>query len=123
MTLANLFGVLDMWTRQYLQATSSKPAPQDRARLRAYLFQGLERYRMATVVDAIPTLLHMSLFLFFALLVSAADLYKTLDRMSHTVDEFHLIHPHSQPFCFGNRHSQGVQKAQQKVPPGQEQER
>ncbi|KAF8910033.1 hypothetical protein CPB84DRAFT_1764420 [Gymnopilus junonius] len=62
--------LIEQWTRHYLQAINSKPSPQDRARLRTYLFQGLERYRMPAIVDAIPALLHTSLFLFFAGLIA-----------------------------------------------------
>lgn len=62
--------LVDQWTRQYLQATNSKPAPQDRARLNTYLYQGIKKYRMAALVETIPMLLHASLFLFFAGLVA-----------------------------------------------------
>jgi len=62
--------LVDQWTRQYLQATNSKPAPQDRARLNTYLYQGIKKYRMAALVETIPMLLHTSLFLFFAGLVA-----------------------------------------------------
>ncbi|KAF8167459.1 hypothetical protein B0H34DRAFT_792182 [Crassisporium funariophilum] len=62
--------LVEGWTRHYLQACNSKPAPQDRARITAYLFQGIKKYRMATVVETIPMLLHTSLFFFFAGLVA-----------------------------------------------------
>ena len=62
--------LVDQWTRQYLQATNSKPAPQDRARLNTYLYQGIRKYKMAALVETIPMLLHTSLFLFFAGLVA-----------------------------------------------------
>ncbi|KDR85620.1 hypothetical protein GALMADRAFT_132294 [Galerina marginata CBS 339.88] len=62
--------LVEQWTRQYIQATNSKPAPQDRARLSAYLYQGIKTYKMATIVETIPMLLHISLFLFFAGLVA-----------------------------------------------------
>ncbi|KAF5381352.1 hypothetical protein D9615_008340 [Tricholomella constricta] len=57
------------WTRRYLQATESRSIPSERARIREYLYQGLERFGMKAVVDTIPMLLHISLFLFFAGLV------------------------------------------------------
>ncbi|KJA28614.1 hypothetical protein HYPSUDRAFT_34059 [Hypholoma sublateritium FD-334 SS-4] len=62
--------MIEQWTRQYLQASTSRPAPQDRARMNAYLNQGIKRYKMATIVEIIPPLLHISLFLFFAGLVA-----------------------------------------------------
>lgn len=61
---------VEQWTRHYIQACNSKPAPQDRARISIYLFEGIKQYRMAAVVEAIPMLLHISLFLFFAGLVA-----------------------------------------------------
>ena len=62
--------LIEQWTRQYLQASTSRPAPQDQARMNAYLNQGIKKYKMATIVEIIPLLLHISLFLFFAGLVA-----------------------------------------------------
>ncbi|TFK41929.1 hypothetical protein BDQ12DRAFT_719952 [Crucibulum laeve] len=61
--------LVEQWTRSFLHATDKRAGSQDRARINAYLFQGLEKFGMPTVVEAIPTLLHISLFLFFAGLV------------------------------------------------------
>ncbi|THV06065.1 hypothetical protein K435DRAFT_834486 [Dendrothele bispora CBS 962.96] len=61
--------LVQQWTRQYLQSTSSRESPFQRARISAYLFQGLERFRMQEIVTIIPILLHISLLLFFAGLV------------------------------------------------------
>ncbi|KAF9531832.1 hypothetical protein CPB83DRAFT_41952, partial [Crepidotus variabilis] len=62
--------LVEQWTRHYLQAPFNQPAPQDRARISAYLFQGTKKYRMAIIVETIPLLLHISLFLFFAGLIA-----------------------------------------------------
>ncbi|KAF8963928.1 hypothetical protein BDZ97DRAFT_1919458 [Flammula alnicola] len=62
--------LVEQWTRQYLQASTNRPAPQDRARMGAYLYQGIKQYKMAAIVETIPMLLHISLFLFFAGLVA-----------------------------------------------------
>ena len=62
--------LVEQWARKYLQATYVKPAPQQRARLSAYLFEGIEKYKMSAIVETIPMLLHISLFLFFAGLVA-----------------------------------------------------
>lgn len=62
--------LVEQWTRHYIQACNSKPTPQDRARISIYLFQGIKQYRMAAIVEAIPMLLHTSLFLFFVGLVA-----------------------------------------------------
>ncbi|PPQ64237.1 hypothetical protein CVT24_008640 [Panaeolus cyanescens] len=62
--------LVEQWTRQYIHAANGRPAPQDRARLSAYLFSGIKEYKMTTLVETIPLLLHISLFLFFAGLVA-----------------------------------------------------
>ncbi|KAI0064224.1 hypothetical protein BV25DRAFT_295778 [Artomyces pyxidatus] len=61
--------LMQQWARQYLQVTQRQAAPQKRARIRAYLFEGVKRFGMARAVDFIPTLLHASVFLFFAGLI------------------------------------------------------
>ncbi|KAG6830287.1 hypothetical protein H0H87_008585 [Tephrocybe sp. NHM501043] len=57
------------WARRYLQMTESYTLPADRGRIREYLYQGLHRFNLKTVVAFIPMLLHASLFLFFGGLV------------------------------------------------------
>ncbi|KAF8898937.1 hypothetical protein BD779DRAFT_1486317 [Infundibulicybe gibba] len=61
--------LVDQWARTYAQATENQPAPHKRARVRAYLHEGLQRFGIKTVVETIPALLHVSLLLFFAGLV------------------------------------------------------
>ncbi|KAG5639543.1 hypothetical protein H0H81_012214 [Sphagnurus paluster] len=61
--------LVEQWVRNYLQAAESYPTPHERARIFAYLYQGLEKFKMAALVEAIPMLLHISLLLFFAGLV------------------------------------------------------
>ncbi|KAF7967941.1 hypothetical protein HWV62_32477 [Athelia sp. TMB] len=61
--------LVQQWARNYLQAIERRPAPYLQARVRSYLYEGLEKFRMEAVVEGIPTLLHASLFLFFAGLV------------------------------------------------------
>ena len=61
--------LVEQWTRNYLLATESRPTPHERARVFEYLYKGLERFHMTSVVEAIPMLLHISLFLFFIGLV------------------------------------------------------
>ena len=65
-----LFATLvEQWARLYSLAIQRRPAPHQRARIRSYLYEGLLAYGMSTVVKGIPTLLHISLFLFAAGLV------------------------------------------------------
>ena len=57
--------LVQQWSRNYVTATHRRPTLFKRARIRSYLFEGLEKFGMANVVNIIPTLLHISLFLFF----------------------------------------------------------
>ncbi|KAJ7595303.1 hypothetical protein C8J56DRAFT_1159835 [Mycena floridula] len=57
--------LVEQWVRQYLQETQAG-TPIQNARLREYLHQGIVHFRMLEVVETIPFLLHISLFLFFA---------------------------------------------------------
>lgn len=61
--------LVEQWARNYLEATQSRMTPHLRARICAYLYQGLAKFGMAAVVETIPLLLHISLLLFFAGLV------------------------------------------------------
>ncbi|KAJ6520261.1 hypothetical protein C8R45DRAFT_853829 [Mycena sanguinolenta] len=61
--------LVDQWSRNYILATESRPVLHKRARISAYLHRGIRRFQMNAVVELIPTLLHISLLLFFAGLV------------------------------------------------------
>ncbi|KAI0266139.1 hypothetical protein BC834DRAFT_1041375 [Gloeopeniophorella convolvens] len=61
--------LVQQWARQYLQPLSISVAPRERARVRSFIFLGAESYNMSGVVEMIPTLLHISVFLFLCGLV------------------------------------------------------
>ena len=74
---------IQRWARRYIRITqSSRYSPHKRARLRAFFFSGVERWHVSWAVEALPTLLHLSLFLFFVGLV----IY--LSNTNHTVFGF-----------------------------------
>jgi hypothetical protein len=57
---------LHQWARQYLRR--SQPArchPEKRARMRAFYAEGVDSMHIPWAVEGLPTLLHLSLFLFF----------------------------------------------------------
>ncbi|KAJ7652223.1 hypothetical protein B0H17DRAFT_958084 [Mycena rosella] len=56
---------VEQWARDFLQRTEMLPSPVKRARIFAYLYYGLKRFKMHAVVALIPFLLHMSLLFFF----------------------------------------------------------
>ncbi|KAJ7757192.1 hypothetical protein DFH07DRAFT_819578 [Mycena maculata] len=70
LTCALLATLVEQWAREFLHKTEMRPSPVRRARIFSFLYFGLQRFRIHTIVDAIPFLLHASLLLFFAGLVA-----------------------------------------------------
>ena len=67
LTCALLATLLQQWARRYIRITQPpRYSPHKRARIRAFFSDGVENLRLPTAVEALPTLLHLSLFLFFA---------------------------------------------------------
>ena len=61
---------IQRWARRYIRITrSSRYSPHKRARLRAFFSDGVDQWHVLWAVEALPTLLHLSLFLFFVGLV------------------------------------------------------
>ena len=69
LTCALLANLLQQWARRYLRVTQSRYSLHKRARIRAYLAEGGKKLHLLWTVKTLPTLLHISLFLFFAGLV------------------------------------------------------
>ena len=65
-TCALLATLLQQWARRYLKVTQPRYSPHKRARIRAFFAEGIEKYLLPWAVEALPTMLHLSLFLFFA---------------------------------------------------------
>ncbi|KAJ6462592.1 hypothetical protein C8R45DRAFT_878699, partial [Mycena sanguinolenta] len=61
---------VQQWAREFLHKADMRSAPFIRARIFSYLYYGLKRFQMHTVVEIIPLLLHTSLLLFFCGLVA-----------------------------------------------------
>ncbi|KAN0137365.1 hypothetical protein V8E53_004810 [Lactarius tabidus] len=71
--------LLQQWARRYIKITQPPYSAHDRARIRAFFFEGVKTLHLPWVIEALPTLLHLSLFLFFAGLI----IY--LFNINHTV--------------------------------------
>ena len=57
---------LHQWARRYLRmAQPARCPPEKRARMRAFFANGVEKMHVPWAVEGLPTLLHLSLFLFF----------------------------------------------------------
>ena len=69
LTCALLATLLQQWARRYLKVTQSRYSLHKRARIRAFLAEGVENFLLPWTVETLPTLLHISLFLFFTVLV------------------------------------------------------
>jgi hypothetical protein len=52
------------WMQEYLRHSQCHDTPSTRARIRAYLFNGLRGYRLDQVISAIPVLLHLAILFF-----------------------------------------------------------
>jgi hypothetical protein len=63
---ALLATLLQQWARRYLNATQPRYSPHKRARIRSYFAEGVDKSLLPWVVEALPAMLHLSLFLFFA---------------------------------------------------------
>ena len=80
LTCALLATMLQQWSRQYV--TNTQPprySPHERAPIRAFFAHGVEKFHLPSSVEVLPTLLHLSLFLFF----SGLAIY--LFNINHTV--------------------------------------
>ena len=65
-TCALLATLLQQWARRYLKVTQPRYSPHKRARIRAFFAEGVDKFLLLWAVEALPTMLHLSLFLFFA---------------------------------------------------------
>ena len=65
-TCALLATLLQQWARRYLKVTQPRYSPHKRARIRAFFTEGVDKCLLPWAVEALPTMLHLSLFLFFA---------------------------------------------------------
>ena len=63
--------LVQQWARRYIKATRPVGcSPQKRARARAFFTIGVAKSRLPSVVERLPTMIHLSLFLFFLGLIS-----------------------------------------------------
>ncbi|KAG6919210.1 hypothetical protein DXG01_008508 [Tephrocybe rancida] len=66
LTAAFVVTLVQQWVRDYQHRVHHQTQPLKRARMRRFLFLGIEKWKLDDIVEYIPTLLHVSLFLFFA---------------------------------------------------------
>ena len=76
LSAALLATLVQQWVRDYMHVFQRYSDPLKSARLRQYLHEGSERLYMPLVAEAVPCLLHVSLFLF---LVGLCDFILNID--------------------------------------------
>ncbi|KAI9434060.1 hypothetical protein H4582DRAFT_2101151 [Lactarius indigo] len=82
LTCALLATLLQQWAQRYLKATQPRYGPHKRAQIRAFFAEGVEKFLLPWAVEALPTLLHASLFLFFAgLVVFLWNVHPTISKL------------------------------------------
>jgi hypothetical protein len=69
LTCALAATLVQQWARRYMRLALRRGAPHKRARMRAYISDGIEGFKLNRAIEAIITLLHISVFLFFTGLV------------------------------------------------------
>ena len=70
LTGALLATLLQQWARQYIRLTQPEQCSMEkRARIRAFFADGVDKMGLPRAVEALPILLHLSLFLFFSGLI------------------------------------------------------
>lgn len=77
LTSALIAILLRQSARRYFETLHSLDAPKDRARVRLFLFNRKELYRMRIAAQLPPTLIHFSIYSFFAGLVV---FFRTIDK-------------------------------------------
>ena len=66
LSCALLATLLQQWARRYIRLSQpARRTPELRARMRAFYFNGTDNMHISWAVEGLPTLLHLSLFLFF----------------------------------------------------------
>jgi hypothetical protein len=110
LTCALLATLQQEWAFRYIRITQSRYGPHKRARIRSFFRQGLSKLRLPWVVDAVPIMLHLSLFLFVAGLVVLAwnmnnSVYNAIFWWivncitTYTYITFMPIFRHDSPYC------------------------
>ena len=77
--------LVQQWVRDYMHVFQRYSDPQKSARMRQYLNDGSEGWYMPIAAEAVPGLLHVSLFLFFAGLADSTLKINTTIGLSTTI--------------------------------------
>ena len=82
LTAALTTTLLQHWARRYLRLANPRRCPHEKARIREFYRHGVEKLYIPWTIEAVPALLHLSLFLFFAgLSVFLFDIHYTIFKL------------------------------------------
>ena len=80
--------LVQQWVRDYMHVFQRYNHPLKRARIRQFLYEGAETWYMPVVVEAVPALIHISLFLFF---LGLADFLFNLNTSTATATTVTIV--------------------------------
>jgi hypothetical protein len=84
--------LIQQWARRYERVSNPHYGPHKRARIRAFYKDGVEKWQIPNLVEALPMLLHISLFVFFAgLSVFLFGVHRTIFKAVTTLIGFCVI--------------------------------
>jgi hypothetical protein len=79
LTCALIATLLQQWARRYTETPKSTNILRHRARVRSLLLVGTKRYKIPLIVEILPTLLHLSVYLFLGgLVITFHTIHKTV---------------------------------------------
>jgi Family of unknown function (DUF6535) len=70
--------LMQQWTRRYVQAAVRPYAPPNRARIRAFFAEGVEKFGLGAAVEMLPAFLHASFLVFY---VGLVDFFYPINRV------------------------------------------
>ena len=80
--------LIRQWCNEYMKNAYPRAAPHECGRVRTYLFQGLDQFKMRRFMYGTHVLLHISVFLFFWAL---SDFFYTVDISVGAVSRYCLV--------------------------------
>ena len=79
LTCALIATLLQQWARRYVETPKSMDLLRHRARVRSLLLVGARLYKIPFIIEMLPILLHLSVFLFFGgLVIAFHTIHKTV---------------------------------------------
>ena len=79
LTCALIATLLQQWARRYIETPKSANILRHRARVRSLLLFGTSLYKITLIVEILPTLLHLSVYLFLGgLVIAFHTIHKTV---------------------------------------------